>query len=211
MSRLTYVKRHPRRTLGALASVLVAVGVAIGSGATFSASASNPVNTFTAGTMGLTDSQSGAILTATGMLPGGTLQSGTVDIQGTGADASSLTVSESTPVDKDGAGVTCDTNNVCASPYSGKVNLWIYDCGTFTGSTPPTCPSDSTIAAADPGTDTNLKYKGTLAGFTSPVSLGSLPAGTQHRYQFVTQLDSSADSTYKSESSQVDFNWSSAQ
>ena len=38
---------HPRRTLGALAVVLAAIGITVGSGANFTASAANPGNVFT--------------------------------------------------------------------------------------------------------------------------------------------------------------------
>ena len=51
MSRLSALAAHPRRTLGALAVVLAAVGITVGSGANFTAHSANPANTFTAGTL----------------------------------------------------------------------------------------------------------------------------------------------------------------
>ena len=49
MSRLEVFRHHPKRTLTALAAVLAAVGVAIGSGADFTASSSNKGNVAQAG------------------------------------------------------------------------------------------------------------------------------------------------------------------
>ena len=51
MTRLHRLAAHPRRTLGALAVVLAAVGITVGSGANFTASAANPGNAFTTGTL----------------------------------------------------------------------------------------------------------------------------------------------------------------
>ena len=47
MTRLHALVAHPRRTLGALAIVLTAIGITVGSGASFTASAANPGNVFT--------------------------------------------------------------------------------------------------------------------------------------------------------------------
>ena len=70
MTRLHRLAAHPRRTLGALAVVLAAVGITVGSGANFTASAANPGNAFTTGTLVIANSPSTAILSATGLKPG---------------------------------------------------------------------------------------------------------------------------------------------
>jgi hypothetical protein len=57
VSRLSALAAHPRRTVGALAVVLAAVGVTVGSGANFTANAANPANTFTAGTLSIDNSK----------------------------------------------------------------------------------------------------------------------------------------------------------
>jgi spore coat-associated protein N len=52
MSRLAVLRRHPKRTIAGLTVALVAVGVAVGSGASFtSSSTNNPSTSFTAGTL----------------------------------------------------------------------------------------------------------------------------------------------------------------
>jgi hypothetical protein len=209
MSRLSYAKRHPRRALAALASVLAATGVAIGSGADFSAHTANPTNTFSAGNMHLTNSPSGALFTVSGLKPGDQ-SDGTVDITNDGSvDASSFTLSRTNLVDKDASSATCNTStNICSALLSDKLNLRVYDCGDFT-TTAPTCPSDATIAAATG--DPNVKFDGTLSGFTSAASLGALAANHSHRYRFLATFDPSATSAYQSESSQADFEWNAAQ
>ena len=73
MSRIDVLLIHPKRTLGVLALVLIAVGIAVGSGANFSASSANPSNTFTAGTLTMSNSNdAAAILTASNWKPGDT-------------------------------------------------------------------------------------------------------------------------------------------
>ena len=51
MSRIKVLRANPRRTLAALATLLIAVGLTAASGATFSAQSVNPSNTFSSGTM----------------------------------------------------------------------------------------------------------------------------------------------------------------
>jgi hypothetical protein len=163
--------------------------------------------------MHLSNSPSGAVLTLSGLKPGDQ-NGGTVDITNDGSiDATSLSVSRTNLIDKDGTAghnVCNNTTNICASLLSQKLNLVVYDCGDFTTSA-PSCPADGTIAATDPNSDTNVKYKGTLADFGSAQPLGALAQGHSHRYRFVATFDSSADSTYRSEQSQADFEWNSAQ
>ena len=51
MSRRKALRANPRRLLAALATILVAVGVTVASGASFTATTANPSNIFTAGTL----------------------------------------------------------------------------------------------------------------------------------------------------------------
>src|SRR5919202_5693093 len=78
VSRLSALAAHPRRTIAALAVVLAAVGITVGSGANFTASAANPANTFTAGTLTIGSSSSSALFNSSNMRPGDTV-TGTVD------------------------------------------------------------------------------------------------------------------------------------
>ena len=59
MNRLHALASRPKRTLGALVVVLAAVGVAVGSGANFTAQTANPSNTFSAGTLTMSNSWMG--------------------------------------------------------------------------------------------------------------------------------------------------------
>lgn len=95
MSRLTVLRRHPKRTLSGLTVALAAIGVAVGSGATFSSSSATGSNVFTAGTLHHTNTKTGALATATisGIKPGfGTLTSNTdtVDTANTSAGYGSV-------------------------------------------------------------------------------------------------------------------------
>ena len=49
MSRFKVLRANPRRTLAALATLLIAVGVTAASGANFTAQSANPSNTFSVG------------------------------------------------------------------------------------------------------------------------------------------------------------------
>jgi hypothetical protein len=175
MSRLSYAKRHPRRALGALASVLVAVGVAVGSGANFSASSTSPGNSFATGAMSISSTNDGtAILTGTNMQPGGTPNTGNVTIQNTGS-AGTFTVNRSALTDAD--------------TIAGKLNIVITDCGVWSdASTPNPCTDgDNTVKTAP---------SSTLDGIGSGnIALGSYAANEKHTYKFDVGLDSSATST----------------
>ena len=98
MSRLTLLVRHPRRTLAALATVLAAVGVTVASGADFTAQSANPANTFSTGTLTMSNSRAdAAILTACGLRPGVDATEGTVDIANTGSLSGAFTLARGTP------------------------------------------------------------------------------------------------------------------
>jgi hypothetical protein len=189
MSRIDSLIRHPKRTLGVLALVLAAVGVAIGSGADFSAQTANPSNTFAAGTLTMSNSNNAAaILTAANMKPGDS-STGTVDIGNTGSLGGTFSVSR-----------TALTDTPSSPALSGKLNLVIHDCGLFSGSTAPSC--------ATGGTDV---YSGTLNAMTSSVALGNYAAGDKHRYKFTVTLDNSADNTSQGGQSNATFTWNAVQ
>lgn len=86
--------RHKRITAG-LATALAALGIAVGSGATFNSQTANPSNTFTAGTLTHTNSKNGvAIVTGANMKPGD-VKTGEVTITNTGSLAGVFTLKES--------------------------------------------------------------------------------------------------------------------
>ena len=177
--------RRPKRTLGALALGLCAIGVAVGSGADFSAQTADGVSTFSAGSLSMENSKNGAaIFSATNMKPGGAAQTGVVDIKNTGSIDGVFKLTRDRLTNTDAGAPN-------PSPFATKVNVWVVDCGKFStrdGATQatPTCgdADDSTL------------YNGTLAGQTTAVSLGTFQPEEQHRYQFATMLDSSAGNEY---------------
>src|SRR3954451_9385484 len=147
MSRLSALIMQPKRTLAGLTVALVAVGVAVGSGANFTATSANPSNTFASGTLSIDNANEGsAIFTPSNMRPGGPSQSGTVDIKNSGSLAGTFSLSRTNLTDSDSA-----------NPLSAKIDLVVTDCGTFVGATAPTCGD----------LDDSDKYTGTLAGMSS--------------------------------------------
>lgn len=188
MTRLDAIRLHPRRTLGALMTVLVAVGIAVGSGANFSAQTSNPSNAFTAGTLTMSNSKdAAAILTATGLVPGD-VTTGTVDIENTGSIAGTFSLSRSALNDSDGS-----------NPMSAVLDVLVEDCGDFSGGTPSCDPSDTDV------------YDGTLAAMSGSYALGSFAAAEKHRYKFTVTFNSSAGNQYQGDSSTATFQWDAVQ
>jgi spore coat-associated protein N len=188
MDRLYALAARPKRTLGALVVILAAVGVAVGSGANFTAQSANPSNTFSAGTLTMSNSLDGAaVLTASNMKPGDTAN-GTVDIQNTGSLSGTFSLSRSALSDSDGA-----------NPMSQMLDLVVKDCGNFSSGT-PTC---------DVG-DPNV-YSGTLAAMTGSSALGTYAANEKHRYQFTVTFNSTAGNQYQGDSSTATFQWDAVQ
>ena len=183
MSRLQVLVNRPRRTLAALATVLVAVGITAASGASFTASSASPGNVFATGTLTMSSSKDNAAIMNVGNLrPGDPASTGQVDIQNTGSLTGAFTLSRSALTDS-------DTTN----PLSGKLNVVIADCGVWSGGSAPSCASATT------------KYTGTLANLTTAVNLGTFAGSEKHRYQFSVTLDSTADNSYQGDSSNATF------
>jgi spore coat-associated protein N len=194
MSRLHVLANRPRRTLAALATVLVAVGVTAASGADFTATSANPNTTFATGTLSISNTKEGAaVLTAAGLKPGDPATTGQVDIGNAGTLAGAFTLTRGTPVDSDGT-----------NPLSGKLNVTVVDCGAFVGATAPACGDGDDVS----------KYSGTLAQMGTAGnligSLGTFAGGEKHRYQFGVSVDSSAGNAYQGDNSSVEFTWNAA-
>jgi hypothetical protein len=190
MSRFKSLKANPRRSLAALATVLVAVGVTGASGANFNASSANPSNTFTAGTLTMSNSNAGvAILNASDMRPGAPATTGLVDIANTGSLTSPFVLTKGTVVD-----------SISTGAMSTKLNLKVVDCGVFS-------PAAPTCDVADP-----VIYSGKIANMGTagyPVAaLGSFAQNVKHRYEFSVDLDGTADDTFQGGKSVVQFLWS---
>lgn len=183
MSRLHALTAHPRRTLGALAVVLAAAGITVGSGANFTASSANPSNTFTAGTLAIGNSESSAILAAPNLKPGDSV-SGTVDIQNTGSVAGAFSLSTSNAADS-------------TPSLLGQLDLRIEDCGAYSGSTAPTCGSGTVV------------HNGKVSAL-SAAALGTFAANAKHRYKFDVSLPQSTGNTFQGKTASVQFDWSAA-
>jgi len=186
VSRLSALVARPRRTVGALAVVLAAVGITVGSGANFTAHSANPSNTFTAGTLSMDNSKSAsAILSAPNLKPGDTT-SGTVDIQNTGSVGGAFTLKTSSPVDS-------------TPSILGQLDVKIVDCGAFTANntTAPNCTTGTTTVSA-----TGAKVNG-----IGTISLGTFAASEKHRYKFDVTLPSSTDNTFQGKTGSISFDW----
>lgn len=192
MSRLSVLIQRPKRTLGALATVLVAVGVTAASGADFTATSANPSNTYAAGTLSMVNSKSGsAILSLSNMRPDAPAQNGTVDIQNTGSLSGTFSLARQAPVDSDSS-----------NPMSAKLDLVVTDCGAWgSGGTVPNPCGDA---------GEQQVYSGTIAAMSSSLPLGSFAANEKHTYQFAVKLNGSADNAYQGDSSTVRFDWTAA-
>jgi hypothetical protein len=185
MSRFKILAANPRRSLAALATVLVAVGITGASGASFTAQTANPSNVFSAGTMSMTNSaNNAAILTASNMRPADPATVGLVDIKNAGSLSAAFTLSKGTSVDTD-----------LANPMSGKLNVIVTDCGT-----------DLDCLA---GVNT-VKYTGTLAAMGANIALGNFAVNEQRRYQFSVAFDTSADNNYQGDTNTTQFLWNAS-
>jgi hypothetical protein len=191
MSRLQVLAAQPRMALGALLTLLLAAGAVIGSGADFTAASANPSNTFATGTLSMVNSNdSAAVLTASGLRPGGTA-TGTVDILNSGSLSGTFTLARGAITDSD-----------AVNPLSGKLNLTVDDCGVFSGTTAPSCTDGDEVT----------KYSGTIADMGtaghSVASLGTFAGAVKHRYHFSVQLDAATGDAYQNATSSVRFDWS---
>jgi spore coat-associated protein N len=181
VSRLSALAAHPRRTLGALAVVLAAVGITVGSGATFTAHSANPANTFTAGTLTMSNSKDAAVILSSGNMKPGDNATGTVDIANTGSVAGTFKLSTSNVADTAG--------------LLGQLDLKVDDCGLYSGTTAPTCSSTTSV------------YNGKANAFTTAASLGSFAAAAKHRYQFTVTMPTAISDTYQGKTGSVEFDW----
>ena len=195
MARIAFLIKQPKRALGALAVLVAATGVVVGSGANFSASSANPSNSFAAGTLSIVNDKEGAaILTASNLKPGGAAATGVVDIQNNGSLGGVFTLSRSAV-----------TNSDAANPMAAKLNLVVKDCGAW--------PNPTTVEPCGDGDDTTVygSPTNTIAGMSSAVALGTFAAGEKHRYEFSVQLDATATDAYQGDSSSVQFDWNATQ
>jgi spore coat-associated protein N len=183
LTRLQALVAHPRRTLGALAVVLAAIGITVGSGASFTASAANPGNVFTTGTLAIGNTPGTALLTAPALKPGASA-TGTVDITNTGSLAGDFALKTS--------------NTTGYAALLAQMDLVVLDCGAWT-TTAPDCLSGTTT-----------KYTGKVSALSN-AALGNYAGGIKHRYLFTATLPAVTDDTFQGKTATVDFTWSATQ
>jgi spore coat-associated protein N len=190
MSRFAILARRPKLTLGALATSLAAVGLAVGSGAEFSSSSANPSSTFSSGTLSHTNSKDGsAILTASGMKPGDSA-SGSVTITNTGNMPATFTLSKSNLTNPQlGSG---------GEKLSDQLDLVVAD-----GST--------TVYSGKLGAMGTITLDGdtSTAGTQKFGASGSSTAA--HSYTFTVTLPSPTGNAYQGTSTTVQYDWTAAQ
>jgi hypothetical protein len=170
---------------------LCAVGVAVGSGADFTAHSANPANTFSAGSLTIDNSREGAaILSASNMKPGGDPQTGTVDIQNTGTIAGDFTLS------RDGLTSSDDS-------FASKVMISVKDCGPYYDGQAPACGYGSQEVV--------VVQRRSLSDMSDAVPVGRFQPGERHRFEFSAALDASAGNVFGGGSASVQFVWTAVQ
>ncbi len=179
--------RHRYLTLAAVALLVAAGAVAAFSGASFNYKTANPGNTFTAGILTHSNSQSGAILTVEKMVPGQSA-SGEVTIANTGDIAGAFSVTKSGLSDVAGSN---------GGLLSDVLTLKIED---VTGATPAVVwqgPIKDLAAQSLGQWDAGVSHS---YRFTVSFPDGGSPAD-----------NTSGDNAYQGSSLEVQFDWTSVQ
>ena len=176
MTRIQSLASRPKRTLGALAVVLAAVGITVGSGANFQATKAN-AGTFAAGKLSIGNETNKTLFTATKMIPGAPDEVGTVDVTNNGDVGGLFYVKQAITLRPDLS--TPDPTDVLAedTALKNKLTLNIVDCGN--------------AASPDCSAPLATVYNGAMSGFASQVNLVNLGGaaatwapGQSHRFQF---------------------------
>ena len=114
-TRWGVLMRNPKRLIIALVLIVVAISAAAFASATFTSTSANPGNLATTGSLLIENSEDGAILTATGLVPGDS-RNGSVTISNVGDSAGNFSLTTEDLVD------TPPT-----PPLSGRLDLLIED------------------------------------------------------------------------------------
>jgi hypothetical protein len=184
------------QVLVAMAALLLAVSVVIGSGANFTSTSANPSNVFTAGSLTHTNSKQGAaILTATLMKPGD-MRSGTVVITNTGDLPGAFTLTNSNVLNPVLPAVTVPVS----TPFSNLLTVKIFETG---------------LLPLPVGTRTQI-YGGTsgaVLGVNPAVSLGTFAPGESHQYDFEVTFPAGTpahDNPYQKASASLQYDWTAS-
>lgn len=175
MSRIQNLASRPKRTLGALAVVLAAVGITVGSGANFTATSQSPnTSVFATGVLSV-DNASGSPVLNTGPMAPGDTKSGTLLVSNSGTVPGYFNVKQ--------------TLSDPSSPLASAMRLTILDCGDVPDDVAPHC-----VTGAKTVYDGSVST-GTLGNFTPQFALNIAGASTQkwaakekHLFKFVVDL-----------------------
>jgi spore coat-associated protein N len=179
----------PRKLMGALLMLVVAAGLAVGSGASFTSQSASPGNMITAGALTVNNDKKdngteAAILHADNMKPGDTV-TGTVTVSNTGN------------VDGDfGLSMAAPSLSGTGSDLSDRLHLKV-----------------EALDASDNVTGTPISETVISGVGTSPVSLGTWAGNTNHKYRFTVTWPTglTGDNAYMSSGVSMDFTWSATQ
>jgi hypothetical protein len=177
MSRFKVLRANPRRALATLATLLIAVGVTAASGANFTAQKANAGNVLTAGSIDISNTPGGALLTAGNMKPTDST-TGEVVIKNTGTLGGAFTLTKANMTD----------NGKSLAPY---LTIKVEECTTLLS-----CAAVNATPI----------YNGTLTAMTT-TALGNWASLESHRYKFTATLSGATPNTLQGGQSTVDFQW----
>lgn len=215
MSRFSLIARHPKRSLAALATLLVAVGVVVASGADFSSSSSNATNTFTAGVLHHSNAHQGNVFDSgvsanfSGIKPGfGT------DNTGTAPDTSGGTGSANTNDNYGQVVITNDGNSsqtialaksVTANAYSGVAPTPSAVCGGACSA----LDGALKVRIVKDGDTGSPVYDNVLSNLSASTFDSSVSYATSasHTYDMYFYLPSGTGNAYQGGDAQVTLNW----
>ncbi len=175
----------PRKLMGALLMLLVAGGLAVGSGASFTSQTASPGNMITAGALTVNNDKKnngveGAIFHADNMKPGDTV-TGTVTVSNTGNVPGVFSLDMAAPT-------------VTGTDLSSRLKLKVDELDS------------SNVVTGTPLPATLISGVGTTA-------LGTWAGNTSHTYRFTVTWPTGLanDNDYQSSGLSMDFTWSATQ
>jgi spore coat-associated protein N len=177
----------PRTLMGALLMLVVAGGLAVGSGASFSSQSASPGNMITAGALTVnndrkSDGTEAAIFHADNMKPGDTV-TGTVTVSNTGNVPGVFSL-----------GMAAPTPTGPGSDLSNRLRLAVEELNSSNAVTSTPLPA-------------------TLVSSVGTTALGTWAGSTSHTYRFTVTWPAglTGDNAYQSSGLSLDFTWSATQ
>ncbi len=217
MSRLSTITRNPKRKVAGLTVALAALGVAVGSGASFSSSSSEDSATFTAGLLHHVNTESGSMASATvsNIVPGfgADLLDGNGDPAAEGPDTTApagdshgvMTVTNDGNVAGDFTVATSSTG----SAYTEGLDVCPATCLALDNALRMYVTSTDSDPAGNDGVE---EYDGTVAGFDGTgLAPFSLEPGDSRTYDVYFWLPQATGNNYQGGSASVGIDVSEVQ